>query len=231
MNNISFNDFLDGFDLPAFTSAGGDWELLKTILKNAATTGTSSSSTVSINKNEDEDNDKLYYGPLSSSINNTTTTDKSEEKKKSYDYTDASTCARAHSDSSSSSLPLTSSTSTPSSISKEDERRKSLYTTIVPDFLKETEKKEKINSKEVKTNSTSFEVSSNDGIRAFLFGLRKRLPNTVKFIDNVMGDEGNYHDFIYKELSDEVLDSIIENLDKEMKKYNSLLTCFKDQDN
>ena len=79
------------------------------------------------------------------------------------------------------------------------------------------------------SNTTSFKVSSNMGIRTFLYGMRERLPNTVKLINNIMGNEEGYYDFIYKELSDELLNDLIEGFDKEMEKYNSLVTYFKDQ--
>ena len=242
MSTISFNDFLDGFDLPAFTSAGGDWELLKSILKNAATTTNTSSSSSSINTNKSEVNtDK-------NKINSTINTNKSETELKKKPSLSINNTAP----------------STLSGSSNEDKattkQGKPLYTVIISDKdgkitfsdengtktyehpmnnstegEKETRSidhcKVMSNSNVLKPDSspTSFEVSSNQGIRAFLYGMRERLPNTVKLINNIMGNEESYYDFIYKELSDELLNDLIEGLDKEMEKYNSLVTYFKDQ--
>ena len=274
MSNISFNDFLDGFDLSAFSNAGGDWELLKSILKNAAVADTSSVSTTSSTNTKTRTNtstNKSESKPTYASINiNTGEINKSKPKKKSSTH-DLN-------------FNMNTSASTLSYSTDEDKvttkRPKPLYTVTIPneyvnadrvlvDKVKiskgreeEEEKKKKKEEKEEKVstgfsrgtssigrcrvmsnsnipepdpdpnaNPTSFEISSNEGIRAFLYGMRKRLPHTVDFIENAMGDEGNYYDFIYKKLSDEVLDSILEGLDKEMKKYSSFLDCFKDQDN
>ena len=242
MSNTSFNDFLDGFDLPAFTSAGGDWELLKSILKNAATTTNTSSFSSSTNPNKSEANTNK------NKINSTINTNKSEQRKKPSSYY-ANTAP-----------------STLSGSSDEDKattkQGKPLYTVTISDkdgkitFSDEngtkTYKHPMNNSTEGEkesgfighckvmsnsnvlkpepdSNTTSFEVSSNMGIRAFLYGMRERLPNTVKLINNIMGNEESYYDFIYKELSDEFLNDLIEGLDKEMEKYNSLVTYFKDQ--
>ena len=243
MSNISFNDFLDGFDLPAFTSAGGDWELLKSILKNAATTTNTSSSSISVNTNKSEVNTNK------SKINSTINTNKSEQKKKPSLYINNTA------------------PSTLSESSNEDKattkQGKPLYTVTISDkdgeitFSDENGTKtykhpmnnstegekesgftssighckvmSNLNILKSDSNPTSFEVSSNMGIRAFLYGMRERLPNTVKLINNIMGNEEGYYDFIYKELSDELLNDLIEGLDKEMEKYNSLVTYFKDQ--
>ena len=242
MSNISFNDFLDGFDLPAFTSAGGDWELLKSILKNAATTTNTSSSSTLTNTNKNEANTNK------SKINSTINTNKSEPKKKPSSYNNNNN-------------------TTPSTLSGSSNENKAttkqgkpLYTVIISDkdgeitFSDEngtktynhptnnsTEGEKETSSighckvmsnpsiPEPNSNPTSFEVSSNMGIRAFLYGMRERLPNTVKLINNIMGNEESYYDFIYKELSDEFLNDLIEGIDKEMEKYNSLVTYFKDQ--
>ena len=248
MSNISFNDFLDGFDLPAFTSAGGDWELLKSILKNAATTTNTSSSSSSTNTNTNKSEANTNKNKINSTIN----TNKSEQKKKPYLSINNNTAPSTLSESSNEDKTTT-------------KQGKPLYTVTISDkdgkitFSDENgtktykhpmnnstegEKESSFTSSighckvmsnfnvlkpEPDSNTTSFEVSSNMGIRAFLYGMRERLPNTVKLINNIMGNEESYYDFIYKELSDEFLNDLIEGLDKEMEKYNSLVTYFKDQ--
>lgn len=263
MSNISFNDFLDRFDLPAFTNAGGDWELLKSILKNAATADTSSSSSStpsSTNTKIRTNTNKSESKPAYASINiNTGEINKSEPKKKSSPYTnqgpstlsgssDETKYATKHGE------PLFTVTIDKGgeiTFSDKNDTSTYMYPMDKVKISKEEEENDKVktgfSSRNISSIGTasnsntldldsdvkpiSYKVYSNEGIRTFLYGMRKRLPHTVDFIENVMGDEGNYHDFIYKELSDEVLDNLIEGLDKEMKKYSSFLDCFKDQDN
>ena len=242
MSTISFNDFLDGFDLPAFTSAGGDWELLKSILKNAATTTNTSSSSSSTNTSKSEANtDK-------SKINSTINTNKSEQRKKSSSYY-ANTAPSTLSGSSNEDKATTKQGKPPYTVIISDKDGKITFSdengtkTYEHPMNNSTEGEKETRSidhckvmsnsnvlkPEPDSNTTSFEVSSNQGIRAFLYGMRERLPNTVKLINNIMGNEESYYDFIYKELSDELLNDLIEGLDKEMEKYNSLVTYFKDQ--
>ena len=247
MSNISFNDFLDGFDLPAFTSAGGDWELLKSILKNAATTTNTSSSSTLTNTNKSEANTNK------SKINSTINTNKSEPKKKpslSINNNNNNTAPSTLSESSNEDKTTTKHgkplytvtiSDKDGKITFSDESGTKTYMHPIDKVKNSTEKEKeasfishcKIMSNpsvpEPDSNATSFEVSSNQGIRAFLYGMRERLPNTVKLINNIMGNEESYYDFIYKELSDEFLNDLIEGIDKEMEKYNSLVTYFKDQ--
>lgn len=251
MSNISFNDFLDGFDLPAFTSAGGDWELLKSILKNAATTTTNTSSSSSSSSSSTNTN-KSEVNTNKSKVNSAI---KSEPKKKSssyYNNTAPSTLSYSSNEDKTTTKqgkPLFTVTISDkdSKITFSDENGTKTYkhpTNNSTEGEKETSFTSSIGHCRVMSNSsipepesdpnpnpntTSFEVSSNMGIRAFLYGMRERLPNTVKLINNIMGNEGSYYDFIYKELSDEFLNDLIEGLDKEMEKYNSLVTYFKDQ--
>lgn len=250
MSNISFNDFLDGFDLPAFTSAGGDWELLKSILKNAATTTTntsSSSSSSSTNTNKSEVNTNK------SKVNSAIDINKSEPKKKPSLYNNNNNTAPSTLSHSSNEDKTTTKQGKPlytvtisdkdGKITFSDENGTKTYkhpTNNSTEGEKETNFTSSIGRCKVMSNpsipepdsnpnTTSFEVSSNMGIRIFLYGMRERLPNTVKLINNIMGNEESYYDFIYKELSDEFLNDLIEGLDKEMEKYNSLVTYFKDQ--
>ena len=247
MSTISFNDFLDGFDLPAFTSAGGDWELLKSILKKAATTTNTPSSSSSINTNKSEVNTNK------SKINSTINTNKSEtELKKKPSLYINNTAPSTLSDSSNEDKTTTKQgkplytvtiSDKDGKITFSDENGTKTYTHPMnnsTEVEKETNYTSSIGRCKVmsnpsipepkpNSNATSFEVFSNQGIRAFLYGMRERLPNTVKLINNIMGNEEGYYDFIYKELSDEFLNNLIEGFDKEMKKYNSLVTYFKDQ--
>ena len=244
MNNISFNDFLDGFDLPAFTSAGGDWELLKSILKNAATTTNTSSSSTLTNTNKSEVNTNK------DKINSTINTNKSEtelKKKPSYNNNNNNTAPSTLSSSSDENKTTTKQgeplytvtiSDKDGEITFSDENGTKTYKHPMNNST-EGEKETRsighckvmsnLNILKPDSNPTSFEVSSNMGIRTFLYGMRERLPNTVKLINNIMGNEESYYDFIYKELSDEFLNDLIEGIDKEMEKYNSLVTYFKDQ--
>ena len=244
MSNISFNDFLDGFDLPAFTSAGEDWELLKSILKNAATTTNTSSSSTSTNPNKSEVNTNK------SKINSTINTNKSEPKKKPYLSINNNTAPSTLSGSSNEDKTTTKHgkplytvtiSDKDGKITFSDENGTKTYNHPIDKVKNSTEKEKEtssighckvmsnLNILKSDSNPTSFEVSSNMGIRSFLYGMRERLPNTVELINNIMGNKESYYDFIYKELSDEFLNDLIEGLDKEMEKYNSLVTYFKDQ--
>ena len=248
MSNISFNNFLDGFDLPAFTSAGGDWELLKSILKNAATTTNTSSSSSSSSTSTSTNTNKSEVNTNKSKINSTINTNKSEPKKKpslSINNTAPSTLSGSSDEDKTTTKqgkPLFTVTISDKDgeITFSDENGTKTYKYPMNNSTEEEKESGFIGHCKVMSNSnvfkpesnpntTSFEVSSNMGIRAFLYGMRERLPNTVKLINNIMGNEESYYDFIYKELSDEFLNDLIEGIDKEMEKYNSLVTYFKDQ--
>lgn len=73
------------------------------------------------------------------------------------------------------------------------------------------------------TNSESYELYSNEGIRMFLYNIRKRFPETLKFINSIYEDSSAYHDLIFNALTDEILDGLVDTVEKSAIAYNKLI--------
>ena len=73
------------------------------------------------------------------------------------------------------------------------------------------------------TNSESYELYSNEGIRMFLYDIRKRFPETLKFINSIYEDSSAYHDLIFNALTDENLDLLVDTVEKSAIAYNKLI--------
>lgn len=73
------------------------------------------------------------------------------------------------------------------------------------------------------TNSESYELYSNEGIRMFLYDIRKRFPETLKFINSICEDSSAYHDLIFNALTDENLDLLVDTVEKSAIAYNKLI--------
>ena len=73
------------------------------------------------------------------------------------------------------------------------------------------------------TNSESYELYSNEGIRMFLYDIRKRFPETLKFINSICEDSSAYHDLIFNALTDENLDLLVDTVEKSAITYNKLI--------
>ena len=73
------------------------------------------------------------------------------------------------------------------------------------------------------TNSESYELYSNEGIRMFLYDIRKRFPETLKFINSICEDSSAYHDLIFNALTDENLDLLVDTVEKSAIAFNKLI--------
>ena len=73
------------------------------------------------------------------------------------------------------------------------------------------------------TNSESYELYSNEGIRMFLYDIRKRFPETLTFINSICEDSSAYHDLIFNALTDENLDLLVDTVEKSAIAYNKLI--------
>lgn len=73
------------------------------------------------------------------------------------------------------------------------------------------------------TNSESYELYSNEGIRMFLYNIRKRFPETLKFINSICEDSSAYHDLIFNALTDEILNGLVDTVEKSAIAYNKLI--------
>lgn len=73
------------------------------------------------------------------------------------------------------------------------------------------------------TNSESYELYSNEGIRMFLYNIRKRFPETLKFINSICEDSSACHDLIFNVLTDENLDLLVDTVEKSAITYNKLI--------
>lgn len=73
------------------------------------------------------------------------------------------------------------------------------------------------------TNSESYELYSNEGIRMFLYNIRKRFPETLRFINSICEDSSAYHDLIFNALTDEILDGLVDTVEKSAIAYNKLI--------
>lgn len=73
------------------------------------------------------------------------------------------------------------------------------------------------------TDSTSYELYSNEGIRMFLYNIRKRFPETLRFINSICEDSSAYHDLIFNALTDENLDLLVDTVEKSAITYNKLI--------
>lgn len=73
------------------------------------------------------------------------------------------------------------------------------------------------------TNSESYELYSNEGIRMFLYDIRKRFPETLKFINSICEDSSAYHDLIFNALTDEILDGLVDTVEQSAIAYNKLI--------
>lgn len=73
------------------------------------------------------------------------------------------------------------------------------------------------------TDSESYELYSNEGIRMFLYDIRKRFPETLKFINSICEDSSAYHDLIFNALTDEILDGLVDTVEKSAIAYNKLI--------
>lgn len=72
-------------------------------------------------------------------------------------------------------------------------------------------------------NPESYELYSNEGIRAFLYDIRKRFPETLKFINSICEDSSAYHDLIFNVLTNEVIDEFVNTVEKSAIAYNKLI--------
>ena len=73
------------------------------------------------------------------------------------------------------------------------------------------------------TDSESYELYSNEGIRMFLYNIRKRFPETLRFINSICEDSSAYHDLIFNALTDEILDGLVDVVEKSAIAYNKLI--------
>lgn len=73
------------------------------------------------------------------------------------------------------------------------------------------------------TNSESYELYSNEGIRMFLYNIRKRFPETLKFINSICEDSSAYHDLIFNALTDEILNGLVDMIEQSAIAYNKLI--------
>ena len=73
------------------------------------------------------------------------------------------------------------------------------------------------------TDSESYELYSNEGIRMFLYNIRKRFPETLRFINSICEDSSAYHDLIFNALTDEILDGLVKKKQKSVITYNKLV--------
>ena len=73
------------------------------------------------------------------------------------------------------------------------------------------------------TDPESYELYSNEGIRMFLYNIRKRFPETLKFINSICEDSSAYHDLIFNALTDEILDGLVDVVEKSAIAYNKLI--------
>ena len=73
------------------------------------------------------------------------------------------------------------------------------------------------------TDSESYELYSNEGIRMFLYNIRKRFPETLRFINSICEDSSAYHDLIFNVLTDEILDGLVDVVEKSAIAYNKLI--------
>ncbi len=73
------------------------------------------------------------------------------------------------------------------------------------------------------TDSESYELYSNEGIRMFLYNIRKRFPETLRFINSVCEDSSAYHDLIFNTLTDEILDGLVDTVEQSAITYNKLI--------
>lgn len=72
-------------------------------------------------------------------------------------------------------------------------------------------------------NPESYELYSNEGIRAFLYDIRKRFPETLKFINSICEDSSAYHDLIFNALTDEILNGLVDMIEQSAIAYNKLI--------
>ena len=73
------------------------------------------------------------------------------------------------------------------------------------------------------TDPESYELYSNEGIRMFLYNIRKRFPETLRFINSICEDSSAYHDLIFNALTDEILDGLVDVVEKSAIAYNKLI--------
>ena len=73
------------------------------------------------------------------------------------------------------------------------------------------------------TDPESYELYSNEGIRMFLYNIRKRFPETLKFINSICEDSSAYHDMIFNALTDEILDGLVDVVEQSAITYNKLI--------
>ena len=73
------------------------------------------------------------------------------------------------------------------------------------------------------TDSESYELYSNEGIRMFLYDIRKRFPETLKFINSICEDSSAYHDLIFDALTDEILNGLVDMIEQSAIAYNKLI--------
>lgn len=72
-------------------------------------------------------------------------------------------------------------------------------------------------------NPESYELYSNEGIRMFLYDIRKRFPETLKFINSICEDSSAYHDLIFNVLTDKIIDELVNTVEKSAIAYNKLI--------
>lgn len=73
------------------------------------------------------------------------------------------------------------------------------------------------------TNPESYELYSNEGIRMFLYDIRKRFPETLKFINSICEDSSAYHDLIFNVLTNEAINELVNTVEKSAIAYNKLI--------
>lgn len=73
------------------------------------------------------------------------------------------------------------------------------------------------------TDPESYELYSNEGIRMFLYNIRKRFPETLKFINSICEDSSAYHDLIFNALTDEILNGLVDVIEQSAITYNKLI--------
>ena len=73
------------------------------------------------------------------------------------------------------------------------------------------------------TDPESYELYSNEGIRMFLYNIRKRFPETLRFINSICEDSSAYHDLIFNALTDEILDGLVDTVEQSAITYNKLI--------